>query len=307
MKFFLCLDDTDNVDSIGTGELVERIKREIAAQGIGKCHHITRHQLLIHEAIPYTSHNSSMCLEGEAPRCSMRLIQDIGIDIIRKFRAAGSDPGFCMIGNPTINEKNMLIHYGQRATTEVLTKQEAYDLAYYLGIHLSEHGGTGDGIIGAMAGIGLRLSGNHGEAKGLLKRVENQRFTVKALQADYDIEVTETTMGKVVPENAEILIYQPTKVILKDHRFTLLVDETPQGYVALDKRVIRQTQMGAGFVERFDYQVLKTYQLQAPKKACRAFVKDMEEECIDAVVGVCWNCKYRRWSQEGMTCLKGIV
>ena len=35
-----------------------------------------------------------------------------------------------------------------------------------MGIHLSEHGGTGDGVIGAVAGIGLRLFGNDGRYRG---------------------------------------------------------------------------------------------------------------------------------------------
>jgi hypothetical protein len=189
----------------------------------------------------------------------------------------------------------------------VLTKQEAYDLAYYLGIHLSEHGGTGDGIIGAMAGVGLRLSGNHGEAKGLLKRIENQKLTAKTLMETYEIECIETILGEPVPETAEILIYRPTKVILKNHRFTLLVEQTGQGYVAIDKSVIRQTQLGPGFVDRFDYHTLKRYKMQSPKQACRTFVRDMDEECIDTATGVCWNCKYRRWAAEGMSCLKGVI
>ena len=53
-----------------------------------------------------------------------------------------------------------------RAKSTVLNKEDAYSLAENLGIHLSEHGGTGEGIIGALAGIGLRLSGNDGRFKG---------------------------------------------------------------------------------------------------------------------------------------------
>lgn len=50
-----------------------------------------------------------------------------------------------------------LVDFGRRAKNEVLTKDLAYDLAVKLGVPLSEHGGTGDGVIGAVAGSGLRL------------------------------------------------------------------------------------------------------------------------------------------------------
>ena len=69
--------------------------------------------------------------------------------------------------------------FGLRGTKEVLTKEDAFSLAKQYNMHLSEHGGTGQGIIGAIAGIGLRMSGQYGEVKGLLKKVQNRTFTVK--------------------------------------------------------------------------------------------------------------------------------
>ena len=65
MKLFVCIDDTDNLDSIGTGELLENMLRDAALHGLGKGNFIVRYQLLIHEEIPYTSHNSSMSCEVE--------------------------------------------------------------------------------------------------------------------------------------------------------------------------------------------------------------------------------------------------
>ena len=44
---------------------------------------------------------------------------------------------------------------------------DAYLLAeQFPELSLSEHGGTGDGVIGALAGVGLRLSGSDGRIKG---------------------------------------------------------------------------------------------------------------------------------------------
>ena len=57
----ICMDDTDSLDSPGTGEVLEELLARLAEEGLGRGSFITRHQLLVHPDIPYTSHNSSMC------------------------------------------------------------------------------------------------------------------------------------------------------------------------------------------------------------------------------------------------------
>ena len=71
MKLFVCIDDTDNYDSIGTGELLENMMGEAAIKGLAKAGFTVRYQLFIHDDIPYTSHNSSMCCAAaKFPRLS---------------------------------------------------------------------------------------------------------------------------------------------------------------------------------------------------------------------------------------------
>jgi hypothetical protein len=50
-----------------------------------------------------------------------------------------------------------LISFGRSCTAQVMTQQEIRALAN--GTHLSGHGGTNDGIIGAAAAVGLTVSG----------------------------------------------------------------------------------------------------------------------------------------------------
>ena len=50
-----------------------------------------------------------------------------------------------------------LILFGRICTTRVVTQKEAFQAAS--GIHLSGHGGTNDGIIGAAAAVGLTAHG----------------------------------------------------------------------------------------------------------------------------------------------------
>ena len=68
MNIFICIDDTDNLESIGTGEVLEELMAALDAQQLAQCSFVTRHQLFIHPDIAYTSHNSSMCCAGTTPR-----------------------------------------------------------------------------------------------------------------------------------------------------------------------------------------------------------------------------------------------
>jgi hypothetical protein len=161
------MDDTDMPGTKGTGWLVQEICRELEDLGLGKSSAISRHQLFVHEDIPFTSHNSAMCFELELKNDTLlpRLMEYL-VACLETRSQHGSDPGLCVTG-PLEKEKRMqLSAFGAKAKQAVCTKDDAYALAEDVGIHLSEHGGTGDGIIGALAGTGLRMSGNDGRYRG---------------------------------------------------------------------------------------------------------------------------------------------
>ncbi len=63
MRLLIGIDDTDNKESRGTGYNSRQLASAIEANGLGRVHGITRHQLFIHPDIPYTSQNSSACLD----------------------------------------------------------------------------------------------------------------------------------------------------------------------------------------------------------------------------------------------------
>ena len=68
----------------------------------------------------------------------------------------GSDPGLCVAyeNHPALSK---LISFGRACTRRVVTQAEALQAAS--GVHLSGHGGTNDGIIGAAAAVGLTAYG----------------------------------------------------------------------------------------------------------------------------------------------------
>ncbi|MCM0080445.1 hypothetical protein L4X63_02470 [Geomonas sp. Red32] len=166
MRILVSIGDTDNLDSRGTGELATLIAAELESRGWGRAGFVTRHQLLVHPDIPYTSHNSAMCFEAEIAENALDAVIAYASDFLARESAEGSDPGLCVAAIEAVASPEQLIVFGERAKDSVLDKDTAYTLAEMLGVHLSEHGGSGQGVIGALAGAGLRLGGNDEGSRG---------------------------------------------------------------------------------------------------------------------------------------------
>jgi len=251
MKFYLCIDDTDNLDSIGTGTIAEQIRAKLVARGYGPCSLVTRHQLFIHEDIPYTSHNSSMCFCGEAPDAAYTQIIEIASRHLDEVAAEGSDPGLCVMEFDENKDYQELIAFGKAAKKKILTKAEAVSCAENNRIHLSEHGGTGEGIIGALAGVGLRLFGSDGEVKAALKNIEtHQHYHVSELKALPELtRVLELRTKESLDDTAEVEVCGRTKTVLYRHEYVLFVIRSETGnYQTIDKAEIRR--MGEAFYEQ---------------------------------------------------------
>ena len=159
MRWFVGMDDTDVVGAPrGTGK-VARFFESSLPEG-WRCLGVVRQQLLVDPRIPYTSHNSAACvvLESEA-QGGGELLAELGAAHLGAFALPGSDPGLCVApeGHPALPPLGDL---GERALREVLSQDDARRAAQ--GAHLSPHGGTGDGIIGAAAAVGLTAAGWRG-------------------------------------------------------------------------------------------------------------------------------------------------
>ncbi|MEQ8200336.1 MAG: hypothetical protein ABRQ24_02820 [Syntrophomonadaceae bacterium] len=226
MKVLICIDDTDNIDiKRGTGQLASQLARDIEEKGWGRCEPVTRHQLLVHPDVPYTSHNSAMCFAADIEEEALDEVIAYGSSFLEKERAAGSDPGLCLVIPERLTNPGWLIAYGFSAKQEVLNKDYAYDVAREMGIYLSEHGGTGDGVVGALAGSGLRLSGNDGRFRGKLSIAEpGQATTVREITArSYITRVRSKDDGRVLAEDELVEIGEVVKAVLIDREAVLMV------------------------------------------------------------------------------------
>ena len=119
---------------------------------------ITRHQFLLDDAIPYTSHNSGACIALESDNGIEQA--DFAFDFVARESAEGSDPGVCAAFIEDVPEK--ISDFGRAAQERVLEIEESFRLAEECGVGLRGLGGNSQGVIGALASVGLRALGNDG-------------------------------------------------------------------------------------------------------------------------------------------------
>jgi hypothetical protein len=141
--------------------------------------------------------------------------------------AAGSDPGLCIAVPEKLDKPEKLIAFGYKAKKEIVTKEEAYSVAEQLGIHLSEHGGTGQGVIGALAGAGLRLSGNDGRLRGRLRlKSDNGVISVADILSQSQVDIVRSLDGVVLDDNTLVRLGDKVKSVLLGGKNVLLVYPT---------------------------------------------------------------------------------
>ena len=181
VRLYVAFDDTDTIDADrGTGKVGRWFEDELP-DGC-RLWAVVRQQLLVHPDVPFTSHNSAavcvvdvvdpaltarVAVAGDGPlpgavrpraSCSA-CSRSAPSGTSRRNWMDGSDPGLCVAWDGC-RAMPALVAFGKRAAVEVVTQEEARAAA--AGAHLSGHGGTEDGIIGAAAGVGLTADGWNG-------------------------------------------------------------------------------------------------------------------------------------------------
>jgi len=202
MRAYIGFDDTDNLDSdFGTGKVARRFEN-IMPDGC-RLWGVVRQQLLIDERIPYTSHNSSACVVIDFSDPSLRdSLISRAAEYIERESASGSDPGLCCACEGDHALVN-LISFGKLCATWIVTQKDAMQAAS--GIHISGHGGTNDGIIGAAAAVGLTASGWSGR---FIEFADLRSFPDTVTVGDiekYGIVVVSLDRDAMVPASDDII------------------------------------------------------------------------------------------------------
>jgi len=224
MRILIGIDDTDNLESRGTGYRARDLARQIALNSFGILKGITRHQLFFDRRIPYTSHNSSACLEIETHDPSPLI--GFTREYLLRESAPGSDAGLAVALFEQVGPE--IVEWGLRAKKEILTQDEARRLAGKHGIHLEGVTGTRDGIIGSLAAIGLRKSGNDGRYIGVGGREIRELkgvLTGTRLFSEIRIDAIEEKDGSTIPITDKINTGDWMRPVLRNHKITLIAEK----------------------------------------------------------------------------------
>ncbi len=245
MEIFLGIDDTDNPDSRGSGSLAEVLAASLAEKKIvAKYAGISRHQLFVHREVPFTSHNSSMCFSACLKDADLQHLISFSQHFLAEASAPGADPGLCVTVIDDTLDRQGLIDFGLRAKSSLLTKQDAYCLAEKTGVYLSEHGGTGGGVIGALAGVGLRLDGNDGRFRGWFRFGDTgEILSCEQLCAHPAVDDVVDVEGQALPKDSRVVLSEEkVKTICMHHRqvvpVTLISENTVPRWRTLFKKEV---------------------------------------------------------------------
>ena len=151
------IDDTDVIGTRGTNQLARVILRRLGARAEGAL--ICRHQLLDDPRVPCTSKNGSASIQLPALSATdIPRLQGEVRGVMRAWFVPGSDPGLCIAG--TIPETVQA--FGRLCQNELVTRAHAHTVARSAGVYLEGLGGTEQGVVGALAAIGLAATGEDG-------------------------------------------------------------------------------------------------------------------------------------------------
>lgn len=228
-RILIGIDDTDNLESRGTGFRARQLGLQMQEKGLCKLHCISRHQLFVHEDIPFTSHNSSACIEvfSEEP---ISKLSEFGMEFLLRESAEGSDAGLCIAEWESISEN--VIEWGNNAKSIVLNKKGAHELAEKENIFLIGLTGEKIGVIGSLAAVGLRKGGNDGRVLWL----ENLRemkgtFNYEAFLSSIFIEEIIDKQGNPILKNTFINIGEWFRPVIKNKKITLILEEAQNGNI----------------------------------------------------------------------------
>ncbi len=158
---YVGIDDTDTLGSRGTNQLAKALVAGV--KGIFRCQRIVRHQLLVDPRVPYTSKNGSASLVFEAEPgavsgADLDQFQDRLIAMMRDDFTPGSDPGICLATKVAAP----VVEYAKQCQHALMSQATARQVARENNLRLVGLGGTEDGVIGALAAVGLAAANDGG-------------------------------------------------------------------------------------------------------------------------------------------------
>lgn len=222
---FIGIDDTDSKTSKGTGFISRELGKQIELNNLGKVLNITRHQLFLSEDIKYTNRNNSACIEVSA--CNYDELIDFCKEFVFVKSEKTAQPAIIFAKFEKITKE--ILDFAERAKDSIVTAKEALSLIKSNDYFVEFIGKNNSGIIGALAAIGLRATGNDGRviwAKGHEIFGLKGTFMAGEVYCETYVDTIKTIDGYKIPTDATIIFDNKLiKPVFEDNNVTLFVEE----------------------------------------------------------------------------------
>ncbi|MEJ2747768.1 MAG: ABC transporter substrate-binding protein [Anaerolineae bacterium] len=152
---YIGIDDTDTLETRGTGHLAREIAAALATDYtvVG----VVRQQLSDDPRVPRTHKNSCATILLDGNDSIVAITERVKSLMLAQF-VEGSDPGLCV----ATAVPQPITDFGHKAQRELVTQAEARALAAAHNLTLLGLGGDEDGVIGALSAVGLAAAGSDG-------------------------------------------------------------------------------------------------------------------------------------------------
>jgi multidrug efflux pump subunit AcrA (membrane-fusion protein) len=170
-----------------------------------------------------TSDNHAACLLlNSEPECG-REIDLVCREFLRRASSPGANPGFALSAWSQLD--SAIRAWGKAAKAIQLQRQDALELARKYSVSIAGFAGTGSGVIGALAAVGLRDDGSDGRFSWLpgLPGLRSRIYTFAEIMQVVAFDRVESERGMKPDLRERINIPEHTLPILRDGKSVLLL------------------------------------------------------------------------------------
>jgi tRNA(Ile2) C34 agmatinyltransferase TiaS len=225
LQYIIGIDDTDIAESRGTGHLARLVATKLSTDFhiLG----VTRHQLLEDDRVPKTAKNSCAGIIFEGKEYPIEDIAIFARKVLLDNYQPGSDPGLCVISKVP----QEIVTFGKQVQQEFIKQKLPRQLSAEHQIYLVGLGGDEDGVIGALAAVGLVAHGSDGRYVMIGSIRDLQGLQTVETVRNAGVLSVQTLDGD--PVNEGLILADKLRPARRNHQPVLFVERTDDYWLPL--------------------------------------------------------------------------